>query len=84
MPNAKISDVDKQRVITAYENLENYQEVAQVLGINRNTAYCIIRGYRKNGAISKPRRGAHNTKVEDEMVETIISIVEEHCEFTLQ
>ena len=43
IPRVKITDVDKQRIIAAYENHENYEETAQVLGISRNTAYSIIR-----------------------------------------
>lgn len=84
MPYTKITDVDKQRIVDAYENHENYEETARVLGITRNTAYAIIRRYRRDGVISKPRGGAHNTKLDDEMIQTIIAIVEGHCEFTLQ
>ena len=80
MQCAKITDVVKQRIIAAYEYHENYEETAQVLGISRNTAYSIIRRYRRNGVISKPRGGAHNNKLDDEMVQAIVTVVEEHCE----
>ena len=80
MPRAKITGVDKGRITAAYENHDNYEETAQVLEISRNTADSIIRRYRRNGVISKPRGGAHNNKLDDEMV----TVVEEHCEFSLQ
>lgn len=84
MPYTKITDVDKQRIIDSYARHGNYAETARVLGIKRPTAYAIIRRYQNHGVLSKPRGGARNNKMDDEMIEATIAIVEENCEFTLQ
>ena len=44
----KISKVDKERLISSFENGEDFIQVAEYLGINQNTARSMIRRHRLN------------------------------------
>ena len=63
---------------------EDYYVLAEQLGIMRATAYNIIRRcMENNGVVAQPRGGARFHKVTQAIKETLISIVEEQPEFTL-
>ena len=79
-----VSHSDKERIITAHENGEDYEEVARVLGIKRGTAWSIISRYQESGRIAKPRGGLRRRKVDIEMTDVCTRIVEAHPEYTLQ
>jgi transposase len=83
---ASVSGADKLRLIQAHENDEDYHEVARVLGIKRTTAWAIIRRHQQTGAVERPRGGARNEvrKVDDEMKEAMVNIVERHSAYTLK
>lgn len=83
MPRAKISIQDKERIIAAHENGDDYMETARVLGIVRGTAWSIIRRHQHNGVVALPRGGPRNRKVDDEMRNACVAIVDNHPEYTL-
>lgn len=83
MPNARISTRDKERIIASYERYEDYQEVARTLGVKPGTAYAIVRRYRMTGEVERRRGGTNNSKVDDEMIEAVVQIVQDHVEYTL-
>ena len=83
MPRNKISLVNKTRLIDAFRGNRYYHEVAETLGIARGTAYHIIRRYQNTSEVGRPREGANNKKADDEMINTIVAIVEENPIFTL-
>ena len=83
MPRNRITDTDKQRIVDAYRNHENYVEVARVLGICQSSAYAIVRRYQRHGVVSRPRGGSHNKRMDEEMALTLVTIVEDHAEYTL-
>ena len=83
MPRARISLDDKRRIIDAHNNGEDYEETARVLGIARGTAWSIINRHQRTGVIARPRGGRRNAKVDEEMTEQCVQIVENHPEFTL-
>ena len=83
MPRARISVDDKRRIIDAHNNGEDYEEAARVLGIKRGTAWSIINRHQRTGVIARPRGGRRNVKVDDEITEQCIRIVEDHPEYTL-
>lgn len=83
MPRNKITDADKQRIVDAYSRRENYVEAARILGVCQSSAYAIVQRFQKYGVISRPRGGAHNKRMDDEMIQTLTSIVEERPEYTL-
>ena len=41
--NRKVSNTDRQRLVAAYEGGEDFVALADVLGINRDTARSVIR-----------------------------------------
>ena len=83
MPRNRISLETKQRIIDAYGNGHDYVEVARVLGVARGTAWSIVRRHQLQGVVERPRGGARNSKVDQEMTEACVAIVEQHVEFTL-
>ena len=85
MPYARISDVDKQRLCDAYNRNDDYIQLAQQLGIKRTTAYAIVRRAEENGGrVSKPRGGFRGRRMNPNMLDTAISIVEENSALTLE
>ena len=83
MPRERISDETKRRIIEAHENQGDYMEVARVLGVKRGTAWSIVSRFLANGVVARPRGGHRITKIDAEMIETCIQIVEDHAEYTL-
>lgn len=84
MRYARISDLDKQRLVDAFDRNEDYIQLAQQLNIKRTTAYAIIRRYQEtNGQISRPRGGFRGRRLSPEMLDVAISIVEENNALTL-
>ena len=45
----RVSDIDRNRIIEKYESGEDFLTTARQLGINRTTAYQIIRRYQDQG-----------------------------------
>ena len=84
MMRQRINREIKQRLIDAHLGGEDYQETALVLGIKRGTAYSIVQRYIVHGAVERPRGGARRLKMDEEMTNTIVQIVELHPEFTLE
>lgn len=82
---AKISDLDKERLLNAWKDGEDYQELARQLGIKRTTAWAIVnRANKRDGQVSLPRGGRRHHKIDDEIGDVLAAIVEEHPTFTLE
>ena len=82
---SKISENDKQRLFEAYQQGEDYIQLAKLLNIKRTTAYHIIKRAETNGgAVAKPRGGVRHSKMTREMKNTIRDIVERHPDFTIR
>ena len=54
-PYEKISEQDKQRLLEAYENDEDFVELVKILKIKRTTAYSIVK---RGRATNLPRGGS--------------------------
>ena len=71
MPRRKISQEDKQRLIQAHLEGQDYVQVATTLGIKRGTAWSIIRRLQdaaQQGELMFPARGgARTVKVDNEI-----------------
>lgn len=83
MARKSISEEDKRRLIDAYEHGRSYEEVADVIGIKRGTAYHVIRRFKTTGVVGRTRGGRNHQLVDEEMEDAAVSIVEQHAEFTL-
>ena len=58
--------------------------MAATIGVNRSTARSIVARYVREGRIAeRPRGGANNVRVDDEMRECLNDIVNENCLLTL-
>ena len=79
MSRRKISHEDKQRLIQAHLEGQDY--------VKRGTAWSIIHRHQDavQGELLFPARGgARRVKVDNEIGEAAVGVVEEHPEFTLQ
>jgi len=83
MPRSRISLETKQRIVDAHNDGEDYVAMARVLGVARGTAWSIIRRHIEFGQVARRRGGAHNQKMDDDMVQMCVTIVEAHPEYTL-
>lgn len=83
MPRRRISETDKERIINAFNNGEDYVQTAALLGIGRTTAWGIVRRFQQTGLVVRPRGGARNLKVDEEMISEMMRTVEERAEYTL-
>ena len=62
MPRDRVSAEDKQCIIDAYVNGEDYVETAKLLSVKRTTTWGIVRRYQLHGQVNQPRGGARNRK----------------------
>lgn len=81
MPTSRISDIDKRRIVAAHKRYENYVETSRQLRILQATAYAIIRCYQQHNVVA--RGGTRYRLVDKEMIDGIVSVVEEHPDYTL-
>ena len=81
-----ISAIDKQRIVNAFEDPErDYLEMANTLGIPRGTAWSIVHRYQLAGGevIVRRRGGGRPIKIDQEMQQCLVRLVEQHPNFTL-
>ena len=83
MPRAKISTIYKERLIAAFERNEDYQELAEQMGIKRTTAWSIFRRFQVNVVVARQRGGSFNVKCDVEMSHCVTRIVEDNPTYTL-
>ena len=78
MPYQRVSTSVKQTIIDAFRKDDDYVEAAKLLGVKRTTAY--------DNVVQQQRGGfrLQRVKVDDEMREMAVRIVEEHPAFTLK
>ena len=85
MPTQTISVVDKQRLLTAYENGEDYVVLAAQLSIKKNTAAKILRRViSRGGVLAIPHGGKTDEKVDDEMRAEVEDILSTNPSITLK
>ncbi len=84
MPHQRITEDTKTRIIEAFEQEEDYIDVARLLHVKRSSAYSIVRRYQENGIVVRLRGGARHIKVDDDMRDCLIDIVERNPAFTLE
>ena len=69
MPRNWIAAEDRQLIIDAYANEQDYVETARLLGIKRTTAWEIICRNQLHGNAPRHRGGARNRKVDQQMID---------------
>ena len=76
MPGPRISQLDRDRLITAYEEGRDFIELAEVLSINLRSAYRIIRQYKNtNRRHPLPSGGPPPKKLDDNMVTSLVDYI---------
>ena len=85
MPYMRIPLVDKQRVVDAFHNDEDYVEAASLLGISRAAAYGIVRRFETTGDVALRRGGFQQevAKMDNEMAACLVDIVQDFPAYTL-
>lgn len=86
MSLARISSEDKQRLVNAFDNEEDYLLLADQLGIKRSTARGIVyRTKKRGGVIFLPRGGTRveSTKVDEELRSGVETILQDNPAITL-
>ena len=81
----KIDNIDRERIVSAFNEGRDWREVAEALNIERQTARNIIVNFRRSGTIHrKAQGGAHHRKIDQEMLEFVLQLIEEKSTITLQ
>ena len=80
----RVSDTDRMRIITAYENNQDYVALADSLSINRDTARSIVRVWMTESRVERrPQGGARNVRMDREMINALLEIAREEPFTTL-
>lgn len=80
-----MTDVDRERLVAAFTNGRDYQQLAGQLGIARQTARNIIIRYEQRGNVHlRVRGGARNRKIDGEMTDYWIDKIEKKPTITLK
>lgn len=76
-PYQAVEDVDRNRLVTAYTENRDYQNVARDLGIARQTARNIIVNFNLNGRVNRQLRGGtRRQKIDAEMEDYLIGEIQ--------
>ena len=80
-----INEVDRQRLVNAFQEGRDWINVAEMLGIKRQSARNIIVKFRITGMIAKQQRGGpKNRKFDQEMTNFIKTLIENKPTITLK
>lgn len=80
----KICEQDKRRLVQCFNGGGDYQQLARQLNIKKSTAWAIVkRANANNGVAAQARGGFRWKKLDDEMMERVCQIVDDHPEYTL-
>jgi len=81
----KISKVDKERLYQCKQSGGDYLQLADSLGIKRNTARAIVTAMQRRNGVAELQRGGYKPKkVDEEMLKKIEDIVEANTTITLK
>ncbi len=85
MNRGRIYDVDRERLVNAFRQGRDWLNVADTLGINRQSARNIIVKFRRNGeVVQRPRGGARRIKMDQQMIEFCVAQIEAKPTITLK
>ena len=76
---------DRQRIIDAYRQGEDYVAVAHHLGVRRTTAWSVVAKWLRTEEVNaRPRGGCRARKVDEEMLDFFIMMIEADPTITLK
>lgn len=80
----KVNDVDRERLIQAWEFGEDYKLAARTLGIGQSNTWKIINSFIKTGKKVKTVKGGRKkVKIDDEMCTMLEQLLQENAQYTL-
>ena len=80
-----ISAEDRQRIIQAYRDGNDYVSVARQLSVKRTTAWSIVAKWLRTGETEARRRGGNRPKkVDDEMLDFFLMLIDDDPTITLK
>jgi transposase len=83
-PYIKISALDRERLVNSYKDGGDWQNVARILGIKRQTARNVIAVYQRQTRIhTLPKGGDRRSLVDEDMLGTLMTYVAEKPTATL-
>ena len=83
--NNSVSDVDRQRIGSSFENGEDFVSLAISLGVKRTTAYTVVRRYQQTGVANRrPRAGGRNSSLDREAIDFLVMLIEDNPCITLK
>ena len=82
----RVSDIDRNRIIEKYESGEDFLTTARQLGINRTTAYQIIRRYQDQGEDQERviRTPGRKKKLSNEAIDFLVLLIDSTPTITIQ
>ena len=83
----RVSAADRERIITDFRDDRDYLACAERLGIPRSTAYSIVRRFQDTGNIGEgipPSAGGRPSKMDDEMRDFLVMLIEDLPTITLK
>ena len=85
MPRTRITQIDRDHLINAYEARRDYIELDDMLGVNERTAYNIVLVFKRTSRRhSLPSGAPPPRKMTSTMLDFIISVIEEKPTMTLE
>jgi transposase len=82
---AKITAKDRERLVNAYSSGRDWQRVADILGIKRQSARNVIRIYVRDGRThSLPKGGNRRRSLSEDMLTKVVQFIEEKPTATLE
>ncbi|KII66884.1 hypothetical protein RF11_00329 [Thelohanellus kitauei] len=85
MPNNKLSDLDRKRIVDAYQKGQKASEISLVLGVARSTINSVIKIFNQSGRIDSNKRGyIKPEKLNEDQKEMIKSWVDDNAGIPLR
>ncbi|KAG7170405.1 hypothetical protein Hamer_G027073 [Homarus americanus] len=78
------SATDRGRIIEAYRAEQNFLVVAAALGVQRTTAYSIVRVYQRENRVEAAHAGGRHKIIDNETLDLIVMLLEANPMMTLR
>ncbi|KAG7168081.1 putative DDE superfamily endonuclease domain-containing protein 34 [Homarus americanus] len=78
------SATDRERIIEAYRSEQDFLVVAAALGVQRTTAYSIVRVYQRENRVEAAHTGGRHKIIDNETLDLIVMLLEASPMMTLR
>ena len=77
------SNRDRDHIVECYSQGQDFLALAVTLGVNRSTAYGIVRNYQQTERVQAVHAGGRRKIIDNEMIDLILMIIENNPLLTL-